>query len=67
MSKPWNEYSKEYREKNPETVKRWRYNNCKNYVTQYELEHPDAEAMWQEEREIRRLQKELDERRRARR
>lgn len=39
---PWAEYTNNYRKRNPEKVARWRYNQSKRYVQQYEQEHPEV-------------------------
>lgn len=39
---PWQEYSRSYRQKNPERVKRWRYNAALKTIREYEAEHPEC-------------------------
>lgn len=40
--KPWNEYQREYRRRNPEQALKWRYKAAKRLVEKYEREHPDS-------------------------
>lgn len=41
---PWNEYTEEYRRRNPEKVARWKYNAAVKLIRRYEAEHPECKA-----------------------
>ena len=44
MASFYEDYRRDYAKKNPEKVKRWRYNTFKNFCDRYEAEHPEVLA-----------------------